>query len=53
MTTRRTLFLRLALALAGIAAALGFGSQPDLALARRKRRRHHHGGGGGGGGGGY
>jgi hypothetical protein len=52
MTSRRTLFLRLTIALAGIAGALGLGSQPDLALARRKRR-HHRGGGGGGGSGGY
>jgi hypothetical protein len=49
MITRRSLFLGLSLAFAGIARSLGITSQPDSAQARRKKKKHHHGGNGGGG----
>jgi hypothetical protein len=46
--TRRSLFLGLTLALAGIARSLlGLTNQPESALARHKK--HHKGGNGGGG----
>jgi hypothetical protein len=48
MITRRSLFLGLALAFAGIARSLGLTTQPEPALARRKKK-HHKGGNGGGG----
>jgi hypothetical protein len=47
MVTRRSLFLGLALAFAGIARSLGLTTQPRPALARRKKK-HHKGGNGGG-----
>jgi hypothetical protein len=47
MMTRRSLFLGLTLALAGIARSLGLTHQPEATLARRKK--HHKGGNGGGG----
>ena len=43
--TRRSLFLGLTLALAGIARSLGLTNQPESALARHKK--HHKGGNGG------
>jgi hypothetical protein len=39
MISRRALFVRMALALASIAAALGGASRADVAQARRRRRR--------------
>ena len=48
MITRRSLFLGLTLAMAGIARSLGLATQPAPALARRKKK-HHKGGNGGGG----
>jgi hypothetical protein len=47
MTSRRSLFLGLALAFTGIARSLGLTTQPEPALARRKKK-HHKGGNGGG-----